>query len=98
MVQTLVFTTFNRVCTSQYFLWYLFFLPLCIPSLAKRMSDGTALVLFGSWAAGQGIWLAIAYYVELEGAALFRELWAAGLVFFLVNIGLIGGLLDNYAL
>lgn len=86
-IQTMCFTTFNRVCTSQYFMWYLWFLPLVIPKLALGWRKGLALI--GAWIAGQAIWLSLAYRLEFLGEAVFRELWLAGVGFFIVNVGLL---------
>ncbi|KAF3909204.1 hypothetical protein ABW20_dc0102021 [Dactylellina cionopaga] len=89
--QTLAFVTFNKVVTSQYFMWYLVLLPFYLPhsSLLRSPAKGiTALVL---WVATQGAWLGMAYQLEFEGGNTFWPgLWGAAAGFFLVNCWILG--------
>ncbi|QUC17445.1 uncharacterized protein UV8b_01686 [Ustilaginoidea virens] len=91
MAQTLAFVTFNKVCTSQYFLWYMIFLPLYLPgsTLLRKPAVGvSALVL---WIAAQAAWLQQGYQLEFLGrSTFFPGLWAASLAFFLVNCWILG--------
>lgn len=48
---TFLFVTFNKVCTSQYYVWYLSLLPLVIPRL--NMSLFKAGFYFVLWIGGQ---------------------------------------------
>lgn len=96
LAQTLAFVTFNKVCTSQYFLWYLVFLPLYLPNstfLQQPKVGVTALVL---WVLGQALWLQQGYELEFLGRSTFVPgLWLASFVFFAVNCWILGVVVAN---
>lgn len=75
-LQTCEFVIFNKVCTSQYFLWPLPFIPLIsFPSLSWAKL-GLALV---GWIVAQAAWLSFAYRLEFLGEPTYLALWASGL-------------------
>ncbi|KOS21508.1 GPI mannosyltransferase 1 [Escovopsis weberi] len=91
LAQTFAFVTFNKVCTSQYFLWYLVFLPLHLPhsSLLARPALGITALAF--WLLGQAAWLQQAYQLEFLGVStFFPGMWLASLAFFLINCWILG--------
>ncbi|GAA5846193.1 hypothetical protein JCM9279_005855 [Rhodotorula babjevae] len=79
LVQTVAFVTFNKVCTSQYFLWYLWLLPAALPSLS--FSPRRAVLVGSVWALTQALWLSQAFRLEMLAEPRFVEVWAAGIVF-----------------
>ncbi|KAL6701991.1 glycosyltransferase family 50 protein [Trichoderma pleuroticola] len=98
MAQTFAFVTFNKVCTSQYFLWYMIFLPLYLPgsSMLRVPSRGiTALLL---WVLGQAAWLQQGYELEFLGVStFFPGMWLASLAFFLINCWILGIIIGDGA-
>ncbi|KEZ41465.1 GPI mannosyltransferase 1 [Scedosporium apiospermum] len=91
MAQTFAFVTFNKVCTSQYFLWYLIFLPLYLPSSTFLSTPSLGLSALAAWILPQAIWLQQAYQLEFLGLPTFTPgLWGASLAFFLVNCWILG--------
>ncbi|KAF1949914.1 hypothetical protein CC80DRAFT_598543 [Byssothecium circinans] len=91
LAQTFAFVTFNKVCTSQYFLWYMMFLPYYLPDstlLCSRTVGITSLVL---WVLGQAAWLQQGYQLEFNGQSTFMPgLWASSILFFAINVGILG--------
>ncbi|KAH8887324.1 hypothetical protein GQ53DRAFT_749805 [Thozetella sp. PMI_491] len=98
LAQTFAFVTFNKVCTSQYFLWYMVFLPLYLPhsSLLRNKRLGVAALVL--WVASQGAWLQQGYELEFLGRSTFVPgLWLASLGFFLVNCWILGIIVEDVA-
>ncbi|EJD02392.1 glycosyltransferase family 50 protein [Fomitiporia mediterranea MF3/22] len=82
-VQTAAFVTFNKVCTSQYFLWYLTILPLVLPSLA--IARAKAIMMIAAWVGAQALWLKFAYDLEFLGKNVYYYVWICSILFLIVN-------------
>jgi len=95
LIQTLALVAFNKVSTSQYFLWYVALFPVVLPFLQIRKKTAIGLVLL--WIIGQANWLFWAYRLEFLGENTFDQVWTASILFFLVNIFIIWQLLDIHA-
>lgn len=80
--------------TQQYFLWYLLFLPLLLPSLNMSRWKGFALVTV--WATVQGLWLSEGYQLEFMGSNVFFNLWVRGLIYVVGNCWVLSGIMDAY--
>lgn len=88
------FVSFNKVVTSQYFLWYLSLLPLSLAELGNGSKIGPAI----GWFSAQGIWLYFAYRLEFLGEPTFLHIWIAGLAFLTVNIWILCSFIQSRAL
>ncbi|QRV86716.1 phosphatidylinositol glycan, class M [Ceratobasidium sp. AG-Ba] len=94
-VQTAIFVTFNKVCTSQYFMWYIWFLPVVLPRLSISLKR--ALLITCVWVISQAIWLASAYRLELLGESVYVWVWAASVVFLVSNGFVLGEIMKTFA-
>lgn len=83
-VITFGFVTFNKVVTSQYFLWYLSLLPLCLAELNLSRTKSAAMAM--AWLLSQALWLFCAYRLEFLGHNVMLHVWVASLIFFVTNL------------
>lgn len=94
-LQSFVVVCFNPVVTSQYFIWYLAILPICLKNL-KSMKMNLALSYCGLWCSAQAIWLYSAYLLEFKGWNTFGFICLTGCIFFSANCFIIKILIDNF--
>lgn len=97
LIQTLVFVAFNKVCTAQYFLWWVSILPLVLPLTLTTNPFGSTPTLNLSrvvktiglvvlWFLSETSWLLTGLYREVYGRQVYLYMWCASIVFFGVNV------------
>lgn len=98
-VQTVIFIAFNKVCTVQYFVWFLAFLPFifCQPknapaNISRHASPVTAFFAVLLWATSIPVWVYSAGQVEGKGNNEFVMLWVASCFFFIATVVFAGWL------
>jgi len=91
---TYSFVSLNKVSTSQYFSWYLCFMPLIYCRI--KMCSTKAVKLMVLWFFGQAQWLLPAYLLEFQGFNTFIWLWLASLAFMSINFYIIGSVISHY--
>lgn len=92
---TISFVTFNKVATSQYFIWYLSFIPVLVPGF-RNVKVIKLLSVVSLWMLGQMLWLYEAYKLEFQAHNSYLEIWLSAALFFIINIFIIVWCIDNY--
>lgn len=90
---TFVFVVFNKVCTAQYFIWYMTLLPICLPQVKMSLFKAATLVL--PWVLTEVHWLYWGYRLEFLGENVFLQLWMASIMFFIANINVLTQLIKS---
>lgn len=91
---TFVFVSLNKVCTSQYFNWYLIFLPLISESIKIRFSK--VLCLITTWLLPQAIWLFFAYLYEYQHYDVLFYVYISSAIFLVSNLYIVVTLCDKF--
>ncbi|KAF0977695.1 hypothetical protein FDP41_003017 [Naegleria fowleri] len=94
--QTFIFVMFNKVCTVQYFVWFISIFGFTLQSyFYDKMKNATTrfsllivLIWIALWFIGQGVWLSTAYRLEFLGENTFRDIWMSSVLFFIINTGI----------
>ncbi|KAF5830243.1 Dol-P-Man alpha-1,4-mannosyltransferase-like protein [Dunaliella salina] len=94
LLQTLCFVAFNKVCTAQYFVWWMCLMPLVMPRISWPLPP-SLLRAATFWAAMQLHWLAWAYLLEFQGQPVHLGIWFASLLFLVSNVMLVVQLLRH---
>lgn len=91
---TMLFVAFNKVCTVQYFVWFIPMLPFVLsavalaPSVGRRLPIKAATVAVSLfWLASLVEWMLVAKSLEFDGENVFVALWASSCVFFVAQVG-----------
>lgn len=81
---TFLFVALNKVCTSQYFIWYLVILPLVIDSI--KLGRKQAYRLITGWIFFQVEWLLMAYLYEYQKLQILHLVGGASVLFLMSNL------------
>ena len=85
LAQTLLFVAANKVCTAQYFLWWLPLLIVVVDDWRRILRP------LRNWVLSCGLWLGVAYGLEFVGLPVHLLLWGCSLLFFRANVDLLIG-------
>eukprot|EP00475_Leptophrys_vorax_P034129 TRINITY_DN5474_c0_g1_i4.p1 TRINITY_DN5474_c0_g1~~TRINITY_DN5474_c0_g1_i4.p1 ORF type:complete len:318 (-),score=78.13 TRINITY_DN5474_c0_g1_i4:98-1051(-) len=94
LLLTMVFVTFNKVVTAQYFVWYFSLLPLVVPYLSQSSLKLFAMLVM--WLAAELHWNFWAVSLESTGSNTFTAMWIANIIFFFVNVFMIIQVISGY--
>ena len=83
LAQTLLFVAANKVCTAQYFLWWLPLLLVVVDDWRRILGP------LRTWVLSCGLWLGVAYGLEFRGLPVHMLLWGCSLLFFRANVDLL---------
>ena len=83
LAQTLLFVAANKVCTAQYFLWWLPLLIVVVEDWRRILRP------LRNWVLSCGLWLLVAYGLEFRGLPVHILLWGCSLLFFRANVSLL---------
>lgn len=81
---TFVFVSLNKVCTSQYFTWYLAFVPLILDSVKLSFKQARAITIV--WLLSQANWLLFAYLYEYQGMNVLDLVGGSSILLLITNI------------
>lgn len=84
-LQTMAFVALNKVCTSQYFMWFIWFLPLLAPHLSFSGGKREIVALTVIWVGAQAIWLSQAFLLEFKAMDTYVRTWLASLLLLFVH-------------
>lgn len=86
---SLVFVTYNKVVTAQYFVWFLQFVPLLAEQLFGALSPPQLranCLLYLVWLAVELLWNNFAYRFETLGHDVFLAFHATNCLFFMLGV------------
>ena len=83
LAQTLLFVAANKVCTAQYFCWWLPLLLVVVDDWRRILRPAR------NWVLSCGLWLLVAYGLEFRGLPVHLLLWGCSLLFFRANVDLL---------
>lgn len=94
VVQTITLVTYNTVVTSQYYVWILAVLPLCLWQI--KLTKRATIMLSFVWTSAQLLWLLPAFLLEFKGKNTFWFIWIQSVSVFCANIVVLGKLVQNF--